>query len=288
MKDEAIFVGFIGAGKVGFSLGKFFVEGGIHVTGYYSRRQESAKQAAQFTGTEFYSSIEQLVRDSNVIFLTVPDGEIKGVFEQLKSYDLNQKQICHCSGAMSSKEAFSGISETGARGYSIHPLFPVSDKQKSYRELSGAFFCLEGDPSGVADWEKRLKKRVRGVRIIDSSCKVKYHAACAIASNLYCALVKLSLELMQDCGFLEEEAIAALTPLMESNLEHILQVGPTLALTGPVERADAVTVEKHIIELENATDRDLYVSTTKKLLEIAQKKNPDRSYEAFNKLAKEN
>lgn len=30
-------IGFIGAGKVGFSLGMFFVQGGISVTGYYSR-----------------------------------------------------------------------------------------------------------------------------------------------------------------------------------------------------------------------------------------------------------
>ena len=38
--------GFIGAGKVGFTLGKFFAENNIQVTGYYSRRRESAKEAA--------------------------------------------------------------------------------------------------------------------------------------------------------------------------------------------------------------------------------------------------
>lgn len=39
-------IGFIGAGKVGFSLGKFFVQGGVPVTGYYSRRRDSAEEAA--------------------------------------------------------------------------------------------------------------------------------------------------------------------------------------------------------------------------------------------------
>lgn len=35
-------IGFIGAGKVGVSLGKFFREGGLPVTGYYNRHREAA------------------------------------------------------------------------------------------------------------------------------------------------------------------------------------------------------------------------------------------------------
>lgn len=43
--------GIIGAGKVGFSLGKYLVERGIPVTGYYSRNPVSAKEAPEFTAT---------------------------------------------------------------------------------------------------------------------------------------------------------------------------------------------------------------------------------------------
>ena len=39
-------VGFIGAGKVGFSLGKYFKTHGVSVVGYYSKTPESAKSAA--------------------------------------------------------------------------------------------------------------------------------------------------------------------------------------------------------------------------------------------------
>ena len=38
--------GFIGAGKVGFSLGKMFAESGLPLTGYYSRQREAAQEAA--------------------------------------------------------------------------------------------------------------------------------------------------------------------------------------------------------------------------------------------------
>ena len=73
-------VGFIGAGKVGFSLGKWFAHNGVTVTGYWSRRRESAGEAALFTGTQAFDSTEALVRASDVIFLTVPDGMIPTVF----------------------------------------------------------------------------------------------------------------------------------------------------------------------------------------------------------------
>ena len=44
-------IGIIGAGKVGFSVGKYLVERGIPVTGYYSRNPVSAKEAPEFTAT---------------------------------------------------------------------------------------------------------------------------------------------------------------------------------------------------------------------------------------------
>ena len=41
-------IGFIGAGKVGCTLGKYFRENGIPVSGYYNRTSEHAKEAAEF------------------------------------------------------------------------------------------------------------------------------------------------------------------------------------------------------------------------------------------------
>lgn len=61
-------IGFLGAGKVGFSLGKWFVQGGIPVTGYHSRHRESAQEAAAWTGTRCFPTAEALVTASDAIF----------------------------------------------------------------------------------------------------------------------------------------------------------------------------------------------------------------------------
>ncbi len=277
-------IGFIGAGKVGFTLGKFFTQGSIPVTGYYSRHGESAKEAAAFIGAKQYETIEKLVCEADAIFLTVPDGEISSVFEEIKELEITGKQICHCSGAMAAREAFPGIDKTGTYGYSIHPLFPISSKYDAYRELPGAFFCLEGSGPHLNAWGQTLRTLGCKTRIIAADSKVKYHAACAISSNLICALVQESMELLSDCGFSQEEALAALSPLVRSNMEHILAEGPVASLTGPIERNDVLTVKKHLACLQAPEDRGLYQAASGKLVQLARQKNPERSYEALEKL----
>lgn len=277
-------IGFIGAGKVGFSLGKIFSEGGLDVTGYYSRHNESANAAASFTESKCYDDPGRLVADCDAVFLTVPDGVITEIFEKLKVYDLTGKQICHCSGSMTAQEAFSGIELTGAEGYSIHPLFPVNDRYESYRELKDAFFCIEGCEAHLNDWKERLENLGPQVQTITSGRKVLYHAACAIASNLVCALVQESLDLLEDCGFTRTFALKAITPLLRSNMEHIIADGPVRALTGPMERNDVGTVRRHLSAFPTSEDRDLYRTVSKKLLDTAQERHPDTDYTQMKKV----
>ena len=280
-------IGFIGAGKVGFSLGMFFVQGGISVTGYYSRHPGSAREAAQMTGTKQYESLEALVRASDALFLTVSDGAISSVFQQLREFDLAGKQICHCSGAMTAREAFPGVEHTGADHYSIHPLFPISDKYAAWRELPGAFFCLEGHGSHLTWWADTLGTLGATVRVIPSQGKVTYHAACAMASNLVCALVKESVDLLAGCGFSQEEALTALAPLMKANLDHLVQDGPQKALTGPVERGDTTTVAKHLACLPQGDGQQLYRVASRRLIRLAEEKHPDVDYRPMKELLKE-
>ena len=277
-------IGFIGAGKVGFSLGKFFTQGGIPVTGYYSRHRDSAKEAAIFTGTKQYDELEGFVSDSDALFLTVPDGEITSVYQEVRKFHILGKIICHCSGVMTAGEAFPAISQTGAYAYSIHPLFPFSSKYETYRELPGAFFCLEGDGPHIDAFRDMFQRLGISIHVLSGDQKVKYHAACAISSNLVCALVQESLELLGECGFPKELALKALTPLIQSNITHILNDGPMEALTGPVERGDVSTVKKHLDCFNRDEERELYRVVSKKLAELAVCKNPDRDYSVLNEL----
>lgn len=269
-------VGFIGAGKVGFSLGRYFADNGIELTGYYSRTADSARKAAEFTGSEFYSQPDGLISASDAVFLTVPDGAIKETYLSLTKYKLTGKQLCHCSGAMSATEAFPDISAYGALASSIHPLFPVSSKEESYKELGNAFFCIEGDCAD--EWSGILSRMGNSVRIITSGIKSRYHAACSVASNLVCGLMEESVQMLEQCGFTADEALAALEPLAMSNIRRIFAVGPTAALTGPVERNDVSTVKKHIACIDDKTGSELYKAVSRKLADMAQERHKESDY----------
>lgn len=269
-------VGFIGAGKVGFSLGRYFADNGIELTGYYSRTADSARKAAEFTGSEFYSQPDGLISASDAVFLTVPDGAIKETYLSLTKYKLTGKQLCHCSGAMSATEAFPDISAYGALASSIHPLFPVSSKEESYKELGNAFFCIEGDCAD--EWSGILSRMGNSVRIITSGIKSRYHAACSVASNLVCGLMEESVQMLEQCGFTADEALAALEPLVMSNIRRIFAVGPTAALTGPIERNDVSTVNKHIACIDDKTGSELYKAVSRKLADMAQERHKESDY----------
>jgi predicted short-subunit dehydrogenase-like oxidoreductase (DUF2520 family) len=276
-------IGLIGAGKVGCTLGKFLALGNVQIGGYYSRSPKSAQAAALFTNAKHYDTIEHLTKECDAIFITVPDQSIRSVYEQVCKYEIQNKFICHCSGALASRDVFPDIGEKGAHGFSIHPLFPISTKYKSYRELTGAFFCTEGDEAGLNIFEPILTELGATAVRIAPEVKSRYHAACVIASNFMCGLIQQSMELMCSCGFSEALAMQALSPLIEKNLAHLLNFGPREALTGPIERCDLGTVDKHLGILEGE-DRALYCLLSKRLCTLASEKNPNRDYTAMLEL----
>ncbi len=76
-------IGFIGAGKVGCSLGKYLKENGYTVSGYLSRNYENSKFASEFTESVCFGDLYTLAEKSDIIFITVRDGEILGVWKEL-------------------------------------------------------------------------------------------------------------------------------------------------------------------------------------------------------------
>ena len=68
-------IGFIGAGRVGCSLGKYLKEsaGEWQIEGYFSRSTESARAAAVFTDSRVIDHAELLAQISDMIFITTPD-----------------------------------------------------------------------------------------------------------------------------------------------------------------------------------------------------------------------
>ena len=211
-------IGFIGAGRVGSSLGKYLSENGLSVSGFYSRTQSSAEESAEFIGgsASAYTGLKEIITDSDLIFITVNDGAIADVSHNIASecrkydIDISNKIFCHTSGALSST-VLSELKILKAETASIHMLLAVNDKFTSYKDFREAFFTVEG--SGVP--AEVLKKCGSRFQILSAENKSKYHAAAVFASNFVVALAELSCELLEECGFSYDDAFAAIRPLLK-------------------------------------------------------------------------
>lgn len=257
---------------------------GVPVAGYFSRSYDSAAAAADFTETTAYQTLEELVSVSDTLFLTVPDGAIGRVWDCIRKTKVTGKIICHFSGSLSS-HVFSEIGQTGASGCSLHPMYAFGGKFTSYTQFHTAIFTVEGEQRAVqkmtALFGGRLSHRILPIRAED---KMKYHAAASMASNYMIALFELSLQLLNDCGFSEEDGRALLRPLVQVNVDNMLAGGTQEALTGPIERNDVSTVEKHLGQLGSAELDKTYRILGQVLVSIAERKNQDRDYTALRHL----
>jgi predicted short-subunit dehydrogenase-like oxidoreductase (DUF2520 family) len=62
--------------------------------------------------------------------------------------------------------------------------------------------------------------------------------------------------------------LAAFEPLVRATVENVFELGPAAALTGPVARGDAATVERHLTALDS-DERSAYVALARAALRVA-------------------
>lgn len=293
-------IGIIGAGKVGTTLAKYAKDHGACVTGFYSRTESSGRESAEFTGTEYFETLDSLIHASDTLFLTTTDGEIVKVWDCIAEKNVKGKVICHFSGSLSS-DIFSNWEETGAYVCSVHPIYAFSSKFTAYQNLTGAAFAVEGCRMALTRMQEFFRLLPNRIVEISTSEKVKYHAATSIASNQVVGLISMAVELMQEAGISEMSAYELLKPLVENNVKSIFEAasqeesasctgrkaeyrGCAQALTGPIERNDTETVRKHLEHMDRPQWALAYRAVGTVVTELAEKKHPNRSYETMKKL----
>ena len=271
-------IGIIGAGKVGVSVGRYLKDNNIQIAGFYDVDCDNAAFAAQFTNTDCFSDLEKLVIMSDTLFITTPDNVIGSVWDCIikNNMSVQNKIVCHFSGALSS-DVFTDSQSTGASVCSIHPMLAFSDKLTSYRIPANTFFALEGDETAVSAMKSLFETLGNTVCVIDKSKKSLYHTAASVLSNELVALLDMGYSLLEQCGFSRDEAVNATQNLVLGNVNSVLENGCVNALTGPVERNDLQTVNKHVESLK-VEDRQIYILLAKRLVNLAKARNKDRDY----------
>jgi predicted short-subunit dehydrogenase-like oxidoreductase (DUF2520 family) len=118
--------------------------------------------------------------------------------------------------------------------------------EQAIKNIPGSTFAIEGE-GPVVDMLTEIAKALDGVAIeLGAGNKVLYHAAAVMACNYLVTLMKLSTDIWQGFGVDSNEAIAALSPLVQGTVNNLINVGLPNCLTGPIARGDVGTIQAHM------------------------------------------
>lgn len=241
-------IGIIGGGRVGKCLAGYFKRMGslCAITG--STAEKSAALAAAF-GVQPMDNAA-LVRAADVIFITVPDRKIADVAREiaalLNRQGIEGKCFFHCSGSLG-LEPLAALTGLGAHTGSLHPLQSFAGGATI---LTGVYMAIDGDAAATACAQK-LAAALGGICFkVPANERAAYHAAACFASNYAVVVETLATKLMSRWTGSEEAAWQALLPLFNGTANNLKAAKlPGAALTGPIARGDAATIEKHLAVL---------------------------------------
>lgn len=237
----------IGAGKVGSAIGVLLKERGYSPVSVASRSKTSAQRLAEQLNTRDFLHPAEAARLADLVFITTTDREIAAAAAAIarKGGCKPGQIVIHTSGALAS-DVMEPVRKQGAWAISIHPLQSFASTESAKENLPGSYFALEGDEQALT-MAKELVEDLNGrYFIIKAADKQLYHAAAVVASNYLVSLIHLSVSIYRQLGLTENQAMAALFPLIRGTLSNIAKTGPAGALTGPVARGDGTTLKGHV------------------------------------------
>ncbi len=239
----------VGAGVVGTAVATLLTAQGYRLVGVASRSLSAAQGLAERLGIKeaVSQSPWEVTRGAKLVFITTPDKAIYEVCAAIQKHGGFSPEmiVIHMSGALAS-DSLAPAREAGARVLSLHPLQSFARVEEAVANLPGSVFTLEGDQE-AGEWGFAIIRDLGGQGFaISKANKALYHGAAVIAANYLVSLAHLSTSILEEIGIPREKGVEALVPLMEGVLKNIRALGPAKALTGPIARGDAETVEKHV------------------------------------------
>jgi predicted short-subunit dehydrogenase-like oxidoreductase (DUF2520 family) len=280
----------IGAGVVGTTLAAKLARAGVPVLGVHGRRPELSAAASAASGVlASTGDLPPAVSSADIVVIAVRDARVAEVAGRLATEKRLRKEqvVLHTSGCLPAGEALAPARPHVAGVGTLHPLIAVTDAPGALENLDGAAFGIEGDPEARRRAHELVRMMEGRPLELRAEMMALYHAGAVVASNYLVALADIARALLVSAGIPEGEALPALLPLMTSAVRNLSEIGLPSALTGPVVRADASSVERHLAALVERSPEhvDLYRRLGREVLRIARKRTPELDDAAVERMA---
>ncbi len=192
---------------------------------------------------------DEILLLNDLILITVPDGNIADVINEINSsgLKLKGKTIAHCSGVRG-LGVFNGLKAKKLKVGCIHPLMAITESANSFQ---GITFDVCGDEKFTDQISSLIQDLGAEMLIVEEDQKAKLHVAAVLTSNYLITLSAMAQDVFKDDNLDSNELKKALIPLLQSAINNLDSQTPQEALTGPIIRSDVDTIKKHLEILES-------------------------------------
>jgi len=232
-------ISFIGAGKVASHLAPALHKAGNKIVQIISRSELSAQMIGERIGCQYSSSILDLDKSVEILFLTVPDHNLIHLINDISDY---RGLVIHTSGTFSPLRF-------ACQKYKHGGLYPLQTFTTGRPvEMSKVPVFIEGsDPSITQKIRELAGGFTSYVYELNFEDRRWLHLAAVWANNFSNHMLEEAYKILN----FKELDPNLLAPLIRETMEKALAIGPSKAQTGPAVRQDELTLKKHMDMLKD-------------------------------------
>ncbi|WP_300430921.1 DUF2520 domain-containing protein, partial [uncultured Nocardioides sp.] len=241
MVHPALRVGVVGAGRVGAVLAARLRAAGHHVVAAAGDSDATLERIETLLPGVPNAKPSAVARECELLLLTVPDDMLGNVVSTLVGAGAIREgqYVVHTSGRHG-LAVLEPAAAVGARVAAVHPAMTFTGTGVDLERLAGCVFGLTADEGERAFAEALVHDLGGRPMWVPEEMRTLYHAGLAHGANHLVTLVTEAMEVLAAAG--ADDPAGTLRPLLTAALDNALAHGDA-ALTGPIVRGDAGTVE---------------------------------------------
>jgi predicted short-subunit dehydrogenase-like oxidoreductase (DUF2520 family) len=238
MANEKSSISLIGAGNVGYHLGRRLHERGFAIQQVFSRHLARAEKLAQAISAEAVDQLDNIRDDADLYILAVHDDAIAEVAAKLP---ITNKLLVHTSGATPSTVLAPHAERFGI----LYPLQTFSAHRPV--DVEQIPVCVFANSDEDVQLLEQIARRISSrVYRIDDAQRAILHVAAVFVNNFANYMFQVGYDILER----EDLAFDLLRPLILETAQKVQDNPPGAMQTGPAVRGDQATIEKHLKYLQ--------------------------------------
>jgi len=246
----------IGAGNLATQLGIALSENGHEIVQVWSRTSERARQLASKLNCEYTTELFSISYNADIYILAISDTALENVLSQR---DWSDTIVVHTAGSTPMN-----ILTPYCKNFGVFYPFQTFtvDKKVDFGQIP---ICIEANTSQNLEVLIKLAQSItQNIRFLDSEQRRQIHLAAVFACNFVNHFYAIGEELLKEKGIDFE----ILKPLILETAAKMTYQTPESSQTGPANRNDIITMNKHLAMLGEHPDlKNLYSIISERIIQ---------------------